>query len=77
MILLALFLIREQTKSSTTKVAERVYALLKEDLREGKFRNGIRVDDIYLVYGIVVNGDRDFFYSQVLPKMEKRMPRPS
>jgi len=47
--------------------------LLREDLKEGKFRNGIRVDDIYLQYGVVINGSRDFFYSSILPKMENRL----
>ena len=68
-----LLVIREQSNSHEQKIASKVFALLVEDLNEGKFRNGIRVDDIYLCYGVVVNDSRDYFYSKILPKMEKKI----
>ena len=71
LVLILVFLLWEQTKTSTDKIAYRVYKLLKEDLKDGKFRNGIRVDDIFLCYGVLINGSRDHFYSNILPKMEK------
>jgi len=77
LFLILIFLLWEQTKSSNDKIAYRVYKLLKEDLRDGKFRNGIRVDDIFLCYGVLIDGSRDYFYSKILPKMEKKIASPS
>ena len=41
-------------QSKVKKTADRVYSLLREDLLNGKFRNGIRVDDIYLNYSVII-----------------------
>ena len=76
LILIVVFFIYEQTKSGADLIAEKIFYLLKEDFKDGKFRNGIRVDDIYLCYGVVIGGSRDFFYSKILPKMEKKVTLP-
>ncbi len=75
-ILCIAFLIYEQTKSNADLIADKIYYLLKEDFKDGKFRNGIRIDDIYLCYGVVIGGSWDFFYSKILPKMEKKLSKP-
>ena len=71
--LILLFILYEQTKSNTDHIADKILLLLKEDFAHGKFRNGIRVDDIYLCYGVVVGDSRHFFYSKILPKMEEKI----
>jgi len=63
----------DSSQSIASKKANKIFHLLREDFENGKFRNGIRVDDIYLCYGVVIGGDRNFFYSKILSKMEQKL----
>ena len=75
--LVIIYILWEQSKTRMQKTADKIYNLLAEDLANGKFRNGIRVDDIYLHYSVVISGNRDVFYTQVLPLMSKRLENPN
>lgn len=41
----------------------------------GKFRNGIRVEDVFLSYSIVIKESKDYFYANILPLLEKKVSR--
>lgn len=63
----------ENMRTKKQKIAGQVYQLLRDDLLRGKFRNGIRVEDVFLSYSLVIKESRDYFYSNILPLLERRM----
>ena len=75
LVLIIAYVFYERSKTKYIKIADQVYKLVKEDMINGKYRNGILVENVFYNYNLVIKSSTEIFYSKILPILDQRVGR--